>query len=191
MSQSPQRRVLDLGCGIRKVAGAIGADRVGLPGVDVVMNLDVLPYPFHDSSFDIVYCRHVLEHLVDWIAALREIDRILRPAGRIIIHVPYFASSGSFRDPTHKHFFAFETFDYFTVDGSNRLSVLNYYYPDLRFQVRRRLVFGRLHRALGAAAVFNRLPHVYEDYFCYFAPAREIVAELTTLKTADRNGRRQ
>ncbi len=72
MSRSLPRRVLDLGCGIRKVAGATGADRVGLPGVAAATNLDVLPYPFHDNSFDMVYCPHVLEHLVDWIAALRE-----------------------------------------------------------------------------------------------------------------------
>jgi SAM-dependent methyltransferase len=39
--------------------------------------------PFGDGSFDIVYCRFVLEHLRDPAAALREMRRVAAPGGRV------------------------------------------------------------------------------------------------------------
>lgn len=39
--------------------------------------------PFEDESFDIVYCRFVLEHLRDPAAALREMRRVTTPGGRV------------------------------------------------------------------------------------------------------------
>jgi len=183
---SPARasRQLDLGCGRHKVPGTLGVDRARLPGVDLVVDLDSVPYPFAANTFETVYCFHVLEHLTDWIAALREINRILHPGGVIHVRVPYFASPTSFCDPTHKHFFAYETFDYFTPDGQTSFSTLNYYFPDLRFAVRKRLAFRRLHRTLGVSLAVNRFPRIYESAFCYLAPAHELHVQLTSLKRA-------
>ena len=45
-------RTLDVGCGRDKIPGALGVDRVALPGVDVVHDLDSYPWPFEDSSFE-------------------------------------------------------------------------------------------------------------------------------------------
>ena len=56
------KKVLDLGCGPHKLPGAVGIDLQQLPGVDVVHNLDIFPYPFEANSFDEVHCYHVLEH---------------------------------------------------------------------------------------------------------------------------------
>lgn len=42
---------------------------------------------FADESFDVVVCSHVLEH-VDDSKALRELQRILRPGGRLLVMVP-------------------------------------------------------------------------------------------------------
>ena len=36
-------KVLDVGCGTAKVNGAIGIDRINLPGVDVVHDLNKFP----------------------------------------------------------------------------------------------------------------------------------------------------
>jgi len=58
-----QEKRLDVGCGQRKLPGAIGLDRVALPGVDVVHDLNVLPYPFPDNEFNEIYARHVIEHV--------------------------------------------------------------------------------------------------------------------------------
>jgi hypothetical protein len=46
---------LDIGCGKSKTSGCIGIDRVTLPGVDVVHDLDQFPWPFPDDEFSIIY----------------------------------------------------------------------------------------------------------------------------------------
>lgn len=39
--------------------------------------------PFEDETFDVVYCRFVLEHLADPVGALREMRRVTAPGGRV------------------------------------------------------------------------------------------------------------
>lgn len=44
--------------------------------------------PFADGSFDLVTCLDVVEHLDDDTAALREMRRVLRPGGHLLVTVP-------------------------------------------------------------------------------------------------------
>jgi len=46
------------------------------------------PLPFPDQTFDIVVCNHVLEHIFQTENALRELKRVTRPDGIIILGVP-------------------------------------------------------------------------------------------------------
>ena len=62
-------RILDVGCGINKKAGAIGVDRNLASRADVIADLDRFPYPFRDSSFDGLQAVHVIEHLLLILAA--------------------------------------------------------------------------------------------------------------------------
>jgi len=50
--------------------------------------MDASRLTFDDASFDLIVCSHVLEHIQDDHAALREFARVLRPAGHAIILVP-------------------------------------------------------------------------------------------------------
>lgn len=54
--------------------------------VDVQADLQRLPFP--DASYDLVICSHVLEHVPDDRAAMRELARICAPTGRVLIMVP-------------------------------------------------------------------------------------------------------
>jgi SAM-dependent methyltransferase len=66
-----------------------------------VMNMNVLHIPFEDGHFDLVICNHVLEHVPEDIAAMREILRVLKPGGQALLQVPLSAnSSATHEDPT-------------------------------------------------------------------------------------------
>src|SRR5690606_40218460 len=53
-----------------------------------VRNIDLTALEFPDRSFDLVICNHVLEHIPDDLAAMREIHRVLAPGGKAVITVP-------------------------------------------------------------------------------------------------------
>ena len=48
--------------------------------------LPAIPHP--DAAFDVVVCTETLEHVSDARATLREIRRVLRPDGRLLLSVP-------------------------------------------------------------------------------------------------------
>jgi SAM-dependent methyltransferase len=50
--------------------------------------IDVTGMQFADGAFDAVVCNHVLEHVPDDRAAMREIFRVLRPGGWALLQVP-------------------------------------------------------------------------------------------------------
>ena len=56
------------------------------PIVDV--KADILNLPFENESFDVVFCNHVLEHIVDDNKAMSELYRVLKPGGWGIFQVP-------------------------------------------------------------------------------------------------------
>lgn len=55
--------------------------------LDIVGDITSIPEP--DASFDVVMCTEVLEHLPDPIRALREMARLLRSEGILIITAPF------------------------------------------------------------------------------------------------------
>lgn len=57
-------------------------------GKDVDRQEDLTRLSFPDGSFDLVYCSHVLEHIKDDLAAIREVRRVLALGGIAILPVP-------------------------------------------------------------------------------------------------------
>lgn len=55
-----------------------------------ILEGDAFRLPFRTNSFDVVICAEVLEHLPDYRQALREMNRVLKPNGRLAISVPKF-----------------------------------------------------------------------------------------------------
>jgi predicted SAM-dependent methyltransferase len=49
---------------------------------------DLTALPFEDEQFDVVFCNHVLEHITEDLAAMKELYRVLKPGGWGIVQVP-------------------------------------------------------------------------------------------------------
>lgn len=124
---------LDIGCGASKRDGFIGVDQIALDGVDVVHNLNIIPYPFSDNYADEIVLDNVLEHLDDPIAVIHELHRISKKASKITIMVPYFRSFYATIDPTHKSFFGYYYFFYF---DKKHLFCQKYRYFNIFFNVK-------------------------------------------------------
>lgn len=96
---------IDLGCGDSKQPGWFGVDGRKLPGVDLVQNLELFPWPIPSESFDAAMASHLLEHIQKangiMLSFFNEVHRILKPGGEFFISAPYATSAGFYRDPTH------------------------------------------------------------------------------------------
>lgn len=57
--------------------------------IDIISDITKIPEP--DGSFDAVMCIEVFEHLRDPIRALRELTRLLKPGGHLILTAPFCA----------------------------------------------------------------------------------------------------
>lgn len=107
---------LDVCCGAVKQEGWTGMDQRNLPGVDIVHDVEDLPWPLVDNSCKAVLLSHALEHLNPKynIDVFNEIWRVMRPNGKLFIAVPYANSTGGHQDPTHmRPGFNEQTFAYF------------------------------------------------------------------------------
>ena len=61
------------------------------------------PLPFADGAFDLVTSLDVIEHIDDDVAALRELRRVLRPGGRLLVAVPAFMFLWGKQDEVSHH----------------------------------------------------------------------------------------
>jgi len=190
-------KILDVGCGINKMEGAIGIDINPNTQADVVHDLNKFPYPFPDSEFDSIICTHIVEHIDDIVSFMEEIHRIGKPNALVKILTPHFSHRASYTDPTHKHHLAAHAFDFFIDEvevpppfflrAVNR--VFQFWYPTNKFYtqakfelVERKLLFSNLFRWLWVGFLANSFVDLYEFYFAFIFPARDMSFVLKILK---------
>ena len=111
-------RMLEVGCGNGSILTYLKQNGVDIEGGDIfaeglkccqqnnslikLYQLDILALPFSDD-YDIIGSFDVLEHLDQDEKALAEINRALRPGGKLIITVPAFRFLWSYFDERSKH----------------------------------------------------------------------------------------
>ena len=95
------KRVLEVGCGTGLVLSRLAGFASHAEGIDLspgmlskakergltVQEADCTKLPFEDASFDVACSFKVLAHVPDFDAALREMVRVVRPGGHIVVDV--------------------------------------------------------------------------------------------------------
>jgi len=113
--------------------------------IDIVS--DIIAIPVKDNSFDAALCTEVLEHLPDPISALKEICRVLKNNGHLIITAPFCSL-------THFAPYHFST-------GFNKY-FYDYHLPKLGFEIIEMKENGDYYSYL--AQEIRRLPEIQKKY---------------------------
>lgn len=180
-------RVLNFGCGLVKTefpeiseaTDVVGIDISPNSNADVLHDLNKSPYPLESDSFDLIIMQDILEHLDDVPQVMREIYRVARDGALVRIRTPHYSSYYAYNDPTHRQFFGAFVLDGFDVSKSNAL------YGDPLFHfVKREILFPRIWRVTGVAALANRFPLRWEQLFAFVFRAENILFELRADKSA-------
>lgn len=193
MAHPASAMILDVGCGLNKTPGAIGIDINPFTEADVLVDINLFPWPFSSNTFDRIVCRHIVEHVVDLVRFMEEVYRVGTPGGIVEIVTPHFSNRYSYTDPTHLRHLAWRSFDYFVEPANRPLSRLDRllelrhpiprFYSRAHFRVRRRFLdFGRPYRWLGIQKFANQWPDLYELYLAFVFPARDLYLELEIVK---------
>jgi hypothetical protein len=175
MSERPTRRLLDVGCGANKSPGALGIDCRQLPAVDVIHDLDVHPWPLAADSFDVIICRHIIEHMADVRRFLNEVHRVGSNGAAVHIETPHFSSLESWADPSHRQHLSARSFEFFTADG--------YLQDGGVFRIERvALTFRKALLSQCGRLLYRLWPRGYEQNAAYILPARDIRVTLVVVK---------
>ncbi len=96
---------LNLGCGPKRLAGWVNADKSAAFQPDQVVDLETFPWPWPDASVDEILLSHVLEHLGQtpdaFIGVMKELWRVCKAGAQVRIHVPDPRHESFLGDPTH------------------------------------------------------------------------------------------
>jgi SAM-dependent methyltransferase len=150
----PAGRILDVGCGLGHLLSGVdpewerhgveiseyAAERAATYGTITQGDLRSACYP--DAHFDVVTLYHVLEHMEDPVAELREIRRVLKPGGWFVCGTPNFDSACARRfgdrfrmlhDKTHISLFSAESLRRVLEDHGFSVEWEDYPFFDTRY----------------------------------------------------------
>jgi SAM-dependent methyltransferase len=139
LPQGGGERVLELGCGPGKYVAMLSTLGFQVPGVDpqsfktweiirertsaqLLDRVFAEDLPFADRSFDYIVCLSTLHYLSDPLKALREMCRVIKPKGRIIISTVnrnnlYTLRTGRPIDPASKNLYTMQELIYLVEEN--------------------------------------------------------------------------
>jgi SAM-dependent methyltransferase len=144
-------RVLDLGCGTGYGSAELAGHRARVIGMDRVapaaearrstarfVRGELRGLPFASAGFDLVVSFQVIEHLLDPTDYLREIARVLRPAGALLLTTPNLLQSER-ENPYHVHEYAAAELEAALLGCFGRVEMLGVFAigPAAQFQAER------------------------------------------------------
>lgn len=94
-----------MGCGFNKHKDFLNIDKFSNCEPDLLMDIEVLPWPLEDNAADLVVFHHSLEHVGQnpdiFLGIMKELYRISKPGAKIQINVPHPRHDNFISDPTH------------------------------------------------------------------------------------------
>ncbi len=98
---------MNLGSGWDYREGWVNADVNEKFKKDAYVNLEKLPLPFEDNSFDYIFTSHTLEHIRrELFGVFLELWRVLKPGGILEVRVPHYSSGSALTSIGHKQAFS-------------------------------------------------------------------------------------
>lgn len=183
--------IIDVGCGPNKRHNSLGIDQIDLENVDIVCNLENGLSFFPDNSVDEIYSNHFLEHINNFELILSEFHRILKPQGIAYIRVPHFSNPHFYSDYTHKRFFGYYTFYYFSKNQSKIKRKVPSFYNNTNFDILEQkfhfnyFIFNIKILKNVLNTIFNSsifMQELYERSLCYIFPCKEIYIIIKPVK---------
>jgi glycosyltransferase involved in cell wall biosynthesis len=108
---------LYLGAGQKRLPGYTHVDIQDGEGMDVVYDLNRLPWPWQDNSVSIIVAEDVVEHLeINLLSFCNEAWRVLTRFGELFIRTPHHQGDSSFIDPTHHWHLNQQSFEYLDLE---------------------------------------------------------------------------
>jgi len=156
----------------------VGVDISPRSQADVIHDLDRFPYPLESDSFDLIIMQDILEHLEDVPRVLGEVHRVARDGATVRIRTPHYSSYYAYNDPTHRR-----SFGLFALDGFDVRKPRTAYSGPLFRIVGREILFPRVWRITGVAALANRFPSRWEQLFAFMFRAENLSFELRVVKS--------
>jgi len=113
------KKILDYGCGSGFLAGQLQAKGYDVSGVDVskeainfglsrgIKNLSYVGGTltnYEGSSFDLILAMDVIEHIKEDDLAIKELKRLLKPSGQLVVTVPAYQWMWGVQDEVAHHF---------------------------------------------------------------------------------------
>lgn len=124
---------LNLGCGLKLRKGWVNVDRMRLPGIDTVLDLDAAKaWPWENGSVSAIEADNVFEHVLQPVYFMTESHRILRGGGTLRILTPNFSCRDSWDDPTHVRHCTQWSWD-FWIPGTVHFTASNKLYGGVSF----------------------------------------------------------
>ena len=100
LEPKPGDKILEIGCNQGKTVKKIREYSQNVIGIDVnpeavkraeisdIIKMDGTKMDFPSNSFDKIYSSHTIEHIPDLNKFIREMERVLKPGGRILLVYP-------------------------------------------------------------------------------------------------------
>ena len=158
---------LNLGCGTDIRKDYLNVDFVKEKGVDLKYNLNKLPLPFKDNSFEEILLLNILEHVNEPWLFMNEIFRIGEKGCIVKIVMPHAGSGNAWADMQHKRPFTKQCFEHKNILNKFEVIKNEITFPKRNFWLKR---------------FANKYYGFYEHNLCYIFMCGDLHVELKVKK---------